>query len=146
MVAAPEVKAPPAIMAPLPIDELRKAIGALSLQVADLEDTVRDLKTREKKHWAKSESFMSKFGTYYNRAGQHAMFIVHSLTTGGANGIALTPNQGAIEEFALEIKIPKDGEKVIGPCWVPEIIPEKVAPEVELFTSVANGTDNKVNS
>lgn len=121
------------VPAPLPINKQGQEIEILKLEIEDLRQQISELKDLGAKRWRKVENFLAKFGTYYNSAGQTALFIVNQLTNSGANGIALTPWQGLIEQFALPIKAAKKGEHVIGPCWVPEITPECLEEEIELF-------------
>lgn len=90
--------------------------------------------------WKIVENFLSSFGTYYNSEGRPARFIIDRFVNDGANGVALTPNQGLVEHFALPMHIDdrtdkqkKEGVKIIGPCWVPEIIPEAAKEAVEEF-------------
>lgn len=119
--------------APLPINDLRADLEALRVEVKDLRSELVEQKALGAKRWQKVENFLAKFGTYYNSAGQKALFIVNQLVNSGANGIALTPWQGLIEQFALPIKTAKKGENIVGPCWVPEITPECLEEEIELF-------------
>lgn len=115
-------------------------------------DRVTELETklaRFEKRWKAMENFLSRVGTYYNTIGDGAIFFVDKLTNSGANGVALTPNQGLIEHFSLPMKLDerteqerKSGVKIIGPCWVPEIIPEAAEEIIELFDS--ESTDSGV--
>ncbi len=119
----------------LPIDALRSRVSDLSETVISMQAEIDSLQAKDRSHWKVIQDFLAKFGTYYNTDGHGSLFIVDRLVNGGgANGVAITPNQGMIEQFALPTKIPAKGEKIVGPCWVPVFIPEIAKEEaVELF-------------
>lgn len=113
--------------------------------VEELLARVEELELREKKHWKIIENFLAKFGTYYNSEGGAAFFVVDKYVNAGANGVGLTPQQGLVEQFGLRIHMQTEDEKkgkvkTLGPCFVPQIIPE-IEP-VETFSPETAGGDN----
>jgi hypothetical protein len=148
--AAKDTAPPPVKEAPLPIDAVRQEVEILKLEIAELQKQVERLTAREAKHWKITENFLSKFGTYYDTTRQQqALFIIGQFTRGGVNGLALTPQQGMIEQFDLPMRLSvKDGERITGPIMIPVIIPEQAEEElIELFEAGADdGTDNKAVS
>lgn len=104
---------------------------------------VEELEAREKNHWKIVENFLARFGEYYNVEGIGAFFIVDKFVNSGVNGVALTPQQGLIEQFGLPIKTSKPERQTDRPCFVPLIIPElKPKEEIEEFSSETAVGDN----
>lgn len=98
---------------------------------------VEELEAREQNHWDVIQNFLAKFGTYYNTEGVGAFFIVDRFTNGGVNGVAITPQQGLVEQFGLLIKTKRPELQTERPCFVPEIIPE-----LKIVSESDDGGDN----
>lgn len=116
---------PPAVAkeAPLPIDVLKRQVARLDTIVGELEDELEKFRLREAAHWHITEDFLAKFGSYYNIEGSYAgMFILHSLLNTGAYGIALSPQQGLIEDLVLPIRTKQEPREA---CMIPIVIPNK---------------------
>lgn len=147
-------EAPPAVpQAPPQAVPLEQVISILKLEIEDLRKQVESLRTREAKHWKMTENFLSKFGTYYDTTRkQQALFVVGQFTNGGGvNGLALTPQQGMIEQFALPMFLSletREAKECKSPCMVPFLIPEEAQEkiEVELFGAENDGTDSKASA
>lgn len=127
-----------------PFDEIRAELESLRTEV-------ESLRAREAKHWKVTENFLSKFATYYDSSRQQsALFIIGQFVNGGGvNGLALTPQQGLIEQFALPIcwsKDSDDAQKLLGksPIVVPVHLPEVLETKVEEFGADA-GSDTKTS-